>query len=313
MAVEKTVMPMTVSPDKRWLIAGVRAKPCSAYTFALERGQLKAAGKGPLADSFPYITFDRRGRWLLSASYHAGLVSVNPVGSNGVVGEPLQVVPTARNAHAIQTDRTNRFVFVPHLGTDQVFQFKFDAQTGRLTPNSPPWVQLKSGCGPRHLVVSKDNRFVYVLCELDGTVSTLGHRDGMLTEVSSVSTLPPGSKLKPATARAPDAPPRDRSGDIWASDVHLTPDERFLYAAERTQSMIHCLRVERGELSYAESTPTEKQPRGFAIDPGGRYLVASGELSPTLSCYAIDGATGALRRVAQAPAGKGANWVEIVD
>jgi len=300
---------MTVSPDKRWLIAGVRAKPSRAFTFSMN-GELKPIGAGPLADSFPYITFDRSGRWLLSASYHGGLVSVNPVGANGVVGEPLQVIPTARNAHAIQTDRSNRFVFVPHLGTDQVFQFRFD--NGKLTPNSPPWVQLKSGCGPRHLVVSNDNRFVYVLCELDGTVSALAHRDGVLTEVASVSTLAPGSKLKPGTARTPDAPPRDRSGDIWASDVHLTPDERFLYAAERTQSTINCLRVDGGKLSYVGSTPTEKQPRGFAIDPSGRFMVVSGELSPTLSCYAIDGATGALRRVAQTPGGKGANWVEIV-
>jgi 6-phosphogluconolactonase len=309
--VEKTVMPLTVSPDRRFLIAAVRAKPCRAYTFGIERGQLKPIGQGPLAESFPYITFDRSGRFLLSASYHAGLVSVNPVAANGVVGTPLQVVPTARNAHAIQTDRTNKFVFVPHLGTDQVFQFRFD--NGKLAPNSPPWLQLKAGSGPRHLVVSQDNKFVYVLCELDGTVAALAHRDGMLTEVSTLSTLPPGSKLRPGTARTPDAPPRDRSDDIWASDVHLTPDERFLYAAERTQSTINCLRVEGGKLSYVGSTPTEKQPRGFAIDPGGRFMVVSGELSQTLSCYEIDGASGALKRVAQAPGGRGANWVEIVD
>ena len=302
---------MTVSPDKRWLIAGVRAKPCRAFTFGLEEGSLKPIGAGPLAESFPYITFDRSGRWLLSASYHAGLVSVNPVGADGVVGAPMQVVPTARNAHAIQTDRTNKYVFVPHLGTDQVFQFHFDATSGRLEPNSPPWVQLSAGSGPRHLVVSKDNRFVYVLGELNGTVTALAHKDGMLTEVGSVSALPPESRLKPGTARLPDAPPRDRSGDIWASDVHLTPDERFLYAAERTLSMIHCLRVDGGKLSYVGSTPTEKQPRGFAIDPGGRYVVVSGEQSSTLSSYAIEGG-GSLRLVGRYAGGKGANWVEIV-
>ena len=306
-------MPMTVSPDKRWLVAGVRAKPPRAFTFSIHKGDLKPIGAGPLAESFPYIIFDRTGRWLLSASYHAGLVSVNPVGANGVVGEPVQVVPTARNAHAIMPDRTNRFVFVPHLGTDQVFQFRFDAAGGRLTPNSPPWVQMKSGSGPRHLVVSKDNRFVYVLSELTATVTAFAHRDGMLTEASTVSTLPAGSKLRPGTARTPDAPPRDRANDIWASDVHLTPDEKFLYAAERTTSTINCLRVEGGKLSYVGATPTEKQPRGFAIDPGGRFLVASGELSQTISCYSIDGATGGLRLIGKYPAGKGANWVEIVD
>ena len=303
-------MPITVSPDKRWLIAGVRAKPCSAFTFAIEGGPLKPVGKGPLADSFPYITFDRSGNYLLSASYHGGLVSVNPVGANGVVGEPLQVVPTARNAHAIQADRTNKYVFVPHLGTDQVFQFRFAG--GRLEANSPPWVQLKAGSGPRHLAVSKDNRFVYVLCELDATVAALEHRDGMLKEVSTVSALPPDSPLKPGTARTPDAAPRDRSGDIWASDVHLTPDERFLYAAERTLSMIHCLKVDGGKLAYVGSTPTEKQPRGFAIDPSGRFMVVSGEQSAMLSSYAIEGG-GSLRLVGRYAGGKGANWVEIVE
>lgn len=303
---------MTVSPDKRWLIAGVRTKPCRAFTFEMAKGDLKPIGAGPLAESFPYITFDRSGSYLLSASYHAGLVSVNPVGENGVVGAPLQVVPTARNAHAIQTDRTNRFVFVPHLGTDQVFQFHFDEKTGRLSPNSPPWVQLEAGSGPRHLVVSKDNRFVYVLNELKATVTALAHKDGMLTAVSSVSSLPPETKLRPGTARTPDAPPRDRTNDIWASDVHLTPDERFLYAAERTTSTINCLRVEGGKLSYLGSTPTEKQPRGFAIEPGGRFMVVCGELSTTLSAYAI-GSDGKLRLVGRYPGGKGANWVEIVD
>ena len=95
------------------------------------------------------------------------------MGSDGRVGEPLQVVPTARNAHAIVIDRSNRFVFVPHLGTDQVFQFVFDEQTGKLTANTPPVLQLKPNTGPRHLVVSQDNQFAYLLNELTGNVTTL--------------------------------------------------------------------------------------------------------------------------------------------
>src|SRR3989475_12672312 len=117
-AAEKLVMPMTVSPDKRFLIAGVRSKPFSAYTYGIDRrnGSLRLIGTGPLAESFPYISLDRSGRYLLGASYGGNLVSVNPVGADGPGGEPLQVIPTARNAHAIRTDNTNRFVFVPHLG-----------------------------------------------------------------------------------------------------------------------------------------------------------------------------------------------------
>src|SRR5256714_9627269 len=107
---EKPVMPMTVSPDKRFLIAAVRAKPFSAYTYSIDRstGALKLVGTGPLAESFPYIHLERSGRYLLGASYGANLVSVNPFGSDGRAGEPLQVTPTARNAHAIRTANTNR-------------------------------------------------------------------------------------------------------------------------------------------------------------------------------------------------------------
>jgi 6-phosphogluconolactonase len=67
-----------------------------------------------------------------------------------------------------------------------------------------------------------------------------------------------------------------------------------------------------GRLTYLGSTPTEKQPRGFRIDPAGRYLVVSGELSETISTYSIDGANGALTPIGRYPTGKGSNWVEIV-
>src|SRR2546430_3332953 len=323
-AAEKLVMPMTVSPDKRFLIAGVRSKPFSAYTYGIDRrnGSLKLVGTGPLAESFPYISLDRTGRFLLGASYAGHLVSVNPVGADGRVGEPLQVIPTARNAHAIRADNTNRFVFVPHLGTDQVFQFLFDEKTGRLTANTPPVLQLKSGTGPRHLIVSPDNRFVYLLNELTGMVTTLSldPNAGTLKELDSVSALPPDTKLVPGAPRGavgtPGANlgPRNTDNDIWASDLHLTPNGRFLYAAERTSSTLGAFRVDTasGKLTYLGSTPTEKQPRGFNIDPTGRFVVVSGEQSDAISSYAIDAETGALKPIGRYPTGKGANWVEIV-
>ena len=198
------VMPMSVSPDKRFLVAAVRAKPFQAYSYAIDRasGALKPVGSGPLHESFPYITHDKTGRHLLSASYGAHLISVNPIKPDGTVGAPSQVIPTARNAHAIITDRTTRFVFVPHLGTDQVFQFVFDEKTGRLSANTPPVLQLKAGSGPRHLITSPDNRFVYLLNELTATVSTLAlDANGLLKEIDSASSLPKDSKLVPGMPR----------------------------------------------------------------------------------------------------------------
>src|SRR6266446_8181487 len=201
----KLVMPMSVRPDKRFLIAAVRSKPFQAYSYSIDKssGALNLVGTGMLAESYPYIAFDRSGRFLLGASYGANQVGVNPVGADGRVGEPLQVIPTARNAHSIRTDNTNRFVFVPHVGTDQVFQFLFDEKNGRLTANTPPVAQLKAGSGPRHLITSPDNRFVDLLNALTATVTTraLDGRTGTLKEVSAASALPPDSKLVPGAAR----------------------------------------------------------------------------------------------------------------
>jgi 6-phosphogluconolactonase len=319
---EKVVMPMAVSPDKRFLIAAVRSKPYQAYSYRIDpgSGELKPVGTGPLAESFPYISLDRSGRFLFGASYGANLVSVSPVGADGRIGEPLQVVPTARNAHSIRIDNSNRFVLVPHLGTDQVFQFVFDEKSGRLTANTPPVLQVKQGTGPRHLVVSQDNRFVYVLNELTGTVTTLAldSSTGLLKELDSVSVLPADTKLVPGMPRGgvgtPGQAPRNTDNDIWAADLHLTPNGRFLYASERTTSSIGAFRVDgaSGKLTYLGSTPTEKQPRGFSIDPTGRFIVVSGEKSDMLAVYAIETESGALKAVGRYPSGKGANWVEIV-
>ena len=320
----KLVMPMAVSPDRRFLYAAVRTKPYTVLAYAIDpaTGALRQASSAPLAESFPFISFDKTGRYLFGASYGAHLVSVNSVGADGrVAPEPLQVIPIGRNAHSIRIDDTNRYVYVPSLGSDQIFQFTFDEKSGRLASNTPAVVLQKSLTGPRHFVISRDNRHLYALSELLGTVTTykLDGRTGLLTEASSASGVPPEAKLLPGAPRlpigGPDAPPpRNVDKDIWAADVHLTPDGKFLYMSERTSATLGAFAVDEqsGKLTYLGSTPTEKQPRGFAIDPSGKYLVASGEKSETISAYAIDQASGALRLVGKYPAGKGANWVEIV-
>jgi 6-phosphogluconolactonase len=316
-------MPLAVSPDRRYLYAAVRAKPFPALTYAIDArsGALEQRSAGSLADSSPYISTDRTGRFLLAASYGGNLVSVHPIEGGSGIGKALQVIPVGRNAHCILVDHTNRYVFASMLGTDQVFQFVFDASTGRLAANTPPVLQLKAGTGPRHMALANDNRFLYLLNELAGTVTTLAldAASGRLSEQGSESILPPDTPLRPGMPRGPvggpgvNAEPRDTSNDIWTADLHLTPDNRFLFASERTRSTISWLRVDAasGRLTRLGSIPTENQPRGFAIDPGGKYLVASGEKSDTISVYAIgpDGNPAFLDRY---PAGKGSNWVEIV-
>jgi 6-phosphogluconolactonase len=323
-AAAKIVMPMAVSPDRRFLYAGVRSKPFSVHVYSIDAGTgaLTPLSVSPLAESFPYIALDKTGRFLFGASYGGHLISVNAVGPDGrVAATPLQVIPVGRNAHAIRTDGSNRFVFVPTLGSDEIFQLTFDATSGRLSSNTPAVALMKPSTGPRHFVTSGDNRFLYALSELLATVTTfsLDARTGLLTELSSASGLPADSKLVPGAPRgavgAPGGPPpRNTDNDIWAADIHMTPNGRFLYISERTSSTLRAFAVEAatGKLTYLTSTPTENQPRGFAIDPKGRFLVAAGEKSDTISVYAIDQASGALTQLQKYPVGKGANWVEIV-
>jgi len=317
------VMPMAVSPDKRFLYAASRSKPFSVQAYSIDRGTgaLTLLATSPLAESFPYISVDRTGRYLFGAGYGAAVISVNAIGADGrVAGEPLQVIPVGRNAHSIRVDESNKFAFVPTLGSDQMFQFTFDAKSGRLASNTPAIYLMKAGTGPRHFVTSADNKFVYVLSELLATVTTfsLDPKTGLLTEVSTATGLPPDSKLGPGAPRGAvgvaGAPPRNTDNDIWAADIHITPNGKFLYITERTSHTLAGFSVDgaSGKLTYLGSTPTERQPRGFAIDPKGRFLVASGEKSDTVSVYAIDQTSGALKLQNKFPTGKGSNWVEIV-
>jgi 6-phosphogluconolactonase len=317
------VMPMAVSPDRKFLYAASRSKPFSVHVYSINAGTgvLTHLATSPLAESFPYISLDRTGRYLFGAGYGAALVSVNAVGADGrVSAEPLQVIPVGRNAHSIRVDESNKFAFVPTLGSDQVFEFTFDAKSGKLASNTPAVFLMKAGTGPRHFITSGDNKFVYVLSELLATVTTfaLDAKSGLLTEVSSATGLPPGSKLVPGAPRGAvgvaGAPPRNTDNDIWAADIHMTPNGKFLYISERTSNTLAAFSVDgaSGKLTYLSSTPTELQPRGFAIDLKGRYLVTSGEKSETISVYAIDQANGALKFLNKYPTGKGSNWVEIV-
>ena len=312
------VMPMVVSPDGRFLYAASRSKPFAVHAYSIHpgTGALTLLASSPLAESFPYISLDKTGRYLFGASYGGHVISVNAVAADGrVAAEPLQVIPVGRNAHAIIVDASNKFVYVPSLGNDAIFQFTFDASSGRLSSNTPAVFQMKPATGPRHVVLSSDNRFMYVLGEFTGSVTTLAidPKTGLLSESGTVSAMPPDTKLVPGVARGGPVP-RNTDNDIWAADIHLTASGKFLYTSERTSSTLGQLSVDgaTGKVSYLSSVGTERQPRGFAIDPKGRFLVATGEKSETLSVYAIDQSTGALKLLAKYPSGKGSNWVEIV-
>ena len=106
-----------------------------------------------------------------------------------------------------------------------------------------------------------------------------------------------------------------RKISAFASDIHVSPNGKFLYGAVRSTSMLHGYRIdpEKGTLTAIGKWPTEKTPRGFNIDPRGKFLLAVGMDSASLTVHAIDQDSGELTNVKQYPVGKQPNWVEIVD
>jgi 6-phosphogluconolactonase len=325
----KAVMPMAVAPDKRFLYAVVRSQPMRVLTYAIDgkSGALTQKATAPLPDSMAYVSTDRGGRFLFTASYGSDKVAVSPIDEDGLVtAEPIQVLPTGRNAHSILADRTNHFVYSAILGANEVMQFAFDANSGKLAPLDPPAVTLEPGHGPRHLALSGDNKFLYVLNELSGYVAqyAIDGANGTLKLIASVPSVPPELGMKWGQPQAPagaapagpaTAPTAEEKPAIWAADLRLTPNGKFLYTTERNTDKIALFTVApgTGTLTYVANFATERQPRGINIDPGGHYLVAAGEKSDRLSVYRIDQASGKLGEPSRYPVGKGANWIEIVE
>ncbi len=297
-----TSMPMALSPDRRFLYVALRSEPFTAASFAIDRttGRLSHLGNAPLDDSMAYATTDRTGRWLLCASYPGGKLTVNPIGADGRVwAPPQQVVRDRPKAHCVLVDSSNRFAYCAVLAQDVILQLKFDPATGAVSPNMPESVGTKKGDGPRHLAFHPNGRFLYLITETTARIGAyaVDPKSGTLKELQFVDTRPADFKEQPA-----------------AADLHVTPDGRFLYGSERRTNTLTGYRIdpEKGTLSFVGRWPTETTPRGFGIDPRGRFLIAAGLESNHLTVYSIE-RNGALRPIEQQAVGQMPNWIEFVD
>ena len=295
-------MPMALSPDRRFLHAALRSEPFTVASFAIDKetGKLSHLGNAPLDASMAYTTVDRTGRWLLCASYPQGKLTVNPIDAQGrVQAPPSQIITDRPKAHCVVADAANKNVYLAVLDQDIILQLKFDPATGKLTPNTPESIKTKQGAGPRHMAFHPNGRFLYLITETTATIGAyaIDPGNGTLKELQFVDTLPPEFKDKPA-----------------AADLHVTPDGRFLYGSERRTSTLTGFRIdpEKGTLTQIGRFPTETTPRGFGIEPHGKFLLSTGLDSNHLTVYAIE-ANGALNPVQQHAMGQMPNWVEFVD
>lgn len=294
-------MPMAFSPDRRLLYVGLRSEPFSVATLEIDQtdGRLRMLDTTPLAADMAYLSVDRTGRYLFGASYFGNLISVNPIGQQGwIQPRPVSVIPTPPNAHAILADPSNTSVLATSLGGDVILQYRFDQATGALTPNTPAEVATPQGSGPRFFVFHPGGNFVYATDELGDAVSIFAFdaATGSLTPAGSVKVAADGVAGKPA-------------------DLHITPNGRFLYASERTSNSLVGWRIDdkTGALALIGHTPTEAMPRGFAIDPRGRYLLSVGQDSHAMTSFSISPDSGELSPVFRIEMGQNPNWVEIVN
>jgi 6-phosphogluconolactonase len=291
--------PMRFSADQRVLYAGAKSEN-SVLAFAIDpdSGELTLLGSTPASGEPTYVSADRAGRVAFCASYAGNSLSVFPLDGSGVPGPASQIESPLTRAHACLTDATNQWLLVPLLGEDAIRVFRL-GDDGRLTPNDPAMIRVRPGSGPRHLVFSPDNRRVHCLNELDCTIDGFDFdaNTGCLVLTESVSILPSGFTGKP-----------------WSAELRATPDGRFLYATERTASVIAAFGVDKisGRLRLIDHYPTETQPRGMGIDPSGKWLVAVGQLSGSLTVYALDPETGRLSALQRYATGENPICVEIL-
>ena len=227
-----------------------------------------------------HVSVDATGKHVFVANYGDGQIAVLPVIANGL-GAATDKRFAGNNAHMIVADSSNKFVFVPCLGDDLIAQYKFEAATGKLTPNTPPSVATANNAGPRHIAFNPTAPFAYVINEKDSTMNAYAFDTtaGTLTEIDSKSTLPTGFSGNNSTA------------EVW---VH--PSGKFVYGSNRGDDSIVVFSLDAaGKMTLVAHTGTGgSTPRSFTIDPAGNFLFVANQGTSDVSTFAIDQALGTL-------------------
>lgn len=264
--------------------------------FAIDRatGKLRELNKAVTKGTIPcHLQVDKSGKYLVVANYGSGSTASFPILPDGKLGEAVSFIQHSGSsvdprrqkgphAHSVNFSPDYRFVVVADLGLDQVLVYRFDPRNGSLAPNTPPYVKVKPGGGPRHFSFHPNGRFGYSNHEMGSAVSVFDYdaKTGTLTEKQTISTLPAGFK-----------------GVTHTAEVLVHPSGKFVYCSNRGHDSIAVFSVDpaKGTLTPVEIEPTQgRTPRNFVIDPSGQYLLAENQDSDTIVIFRIDQATGAL-------------------
>jgi 6-phosphogluconolactonase len=244
-----------------------------------------------------YVSMDPSGRYVLVANYSGGTVAVLPVTAGGQLeaatcvihhqGSSIRPEQEGPHPHMIRPSVDGHFVLVTDLGTDQVLVYRLDPSTGQLAPNDQGTAVVAEhpGAGPRHFAFAASGRTLYVINELNSTVTVYDYTPerGELHARQVVSTLPDGV----------DGPAIGNS----CAHIALSPDGRFVYGSNRGHDSIAIWEVEgaNGELRPVGHESTRgKTPRNFTLDPTGSWLLVANQESDTIVPFRRDPSSGRL-------------------
>jgi 6-phosphogluconolactonase len=247
-----------------------------------------SGGAGPC-----HVMVDATGKCVLAANYGGGSVTSVPVKEDGSLAEPGSFIQhtgssvnqqrqEAPHGHCIVPDPGNRFALACDLGLDQVLIYKLDPTKATLTPNEPAFGSTERGAGPRHLAFHPNGKFVFVINELDCTMTTFAWdgQKGALTPVGSVSTLP-----------------GERQRGYSTAEVQVHPNGKFVYGSNRGHDSIVVFSVDEktGKLTRVQNESTQgKTPRHFTLDPSGKFLITENQGSDNAFVFAVDAVSGKL-------------------
>jgi len=274
----------------------------SAFRIDPDTGALSPLGSQRTPPLPCHCEVDSSGRWLLAATFGGGTVHLFPLGPDGRIGPQAEVHrhtgssvhprrQTQPHAHAVSFDPAGRFVLVPDLGTDQLRVYAFDADRGSLTPRPERTARLAPGSGPRHVAFDAHARFVYLMNEMNATITTFAYNpaDGALEQRQSVDLLPEGF-----------------AGLRSGAELRVHPNGRFLYATTRSHgssgeppvrgldSLVwFAIDPESGLLALRGRTASGGElPRSFTFDAPGERLFIGHQASASIVTFNIDLQTG---------------------
>lgn len=288
------VQPLAINTATSMLYAGVRPDFRVVAWHIDNEGRLSLAGETALPGSATHLSVDQQAKRLFVTYYHDGQVSISAIDDKGCVSSPVKIIDGLAGCHSTNPDRRGQYLYAPALKQDQIAVLDI-AGDSISDIRQRATISTEQGAGPRHMALHTNGNFAYLINELDSTVQLLQLREDGADIIQTIDIMP-----------------ADFEGTRWAADIHLTPDNQYLYACDRTSSLITCfaVSVSGDKLTLKGFYPTETQPRGFNIDKTGQFLFAVGQKSDSLAVYKI-ASEGQLTLHNRYPVGKGAMWVAI--